>query len=135
MISKSLQNLVLIAVVVLIIHGIEEYVTGFYVVDKVFLFLIAPLVNMSVPQAAFLVFQVMLWILLVVSMLLLRGQAWIFRLLAVLGVILVLEAEHLLIALAIWSYYPGSFTALAFPVLSFLYWKQLLIEWKKQETS
>ncbi|HCB35095.1 MAG TPA: hypothetical protein DEP25_00460, partial [Candidatus Taylorbacteria bacterium] len=108
-----------------ILHGIEEYRTGFYNVDKLYQFIFRPFSEMSGNQVMFITFQIMLWLLLVVSFLLVASERWRLRMIAVLGVVYILELQHIWKAVVSWSYHPGLITALAFPVIGFFFWREL----------
>ena len=131
MITKRLQNIFLISIPLFIAHGLEEYFTGFYKVDSIFYLVFQYFQSMSIFQATFLLFQIMIWILLIVSYLVLTGGKWLLSLMTFLGLIFILEMEHLLKVLVSWDYYPGALTALLFPVIGFFFWKELIINWKQ----
>lgn len=126
MISERLKNIFSISIPVFIAHGLEEYFTGFYNVDGISRFVFSPLESMPVLQATFLLFQIMIWLLLVVSLLLITSEKWQLRLMIIPGLIYIFELHHLWRALMSWNYYPGVITAIAFPIVSFLFWKELL---------
>jgi len=126
MLSKRIQNLFLLSIVLFIAHGIEEYFTGFYNVDTFFKFVFQFFETMSVFQATFLLFQIMVWILLIVSYLLIFKKDWILVLLTILGLVFIFELHHLIKAVMLWEYYPGSIVAIFFPILGFFYWKELI---------
>lgn len=126
MISNRLKNIFVISIPVFVGHGLEEYFKDFYNIDGIFNFMIGPLNAMSMPQATFLLFQIMLWILLVVSALLITSEKWQLRLMIIPGLVYVFELHHIWKAVQMWDYYPGLITALAFPVFAFVFWKELL---------
>jgi hypothetical protein len=129
MIPARLQRLLGWSIAVFVAHGIEEYATGF------------PLVNPSVTiparyfatieQGMFAVFQLLLWLLLVTLFLLVKGQKRLaFRMLAIVGIVQVTEVHHLIAAVVHRGYYPGLATALLFPGLAIVFWRALLREWR-----
>ena len=126
MLSKRIHNLFLISVVIFIAHGLEEYFTGFYDVDNIFKFVFQVFEIMSVPQATFLSFQIMLWILLIISYLLIFKKDWILVLLTIPAVVFIFEIHHLVKSVISWEYYPGSIMAIFFPIIGFFYWKELI---------
>lgn len=73
MLSKKLRNIFIISIPVFIAHGLEEYFTNFYNLDSFSRFAFAPFDNMTVPQATFLLFQIMIWVLLITCALLILG--------------------------------------------------------------
>ena len=132
MISKKLKTIFFVSIPIFIAHGLEEYFNGFYNRDSIFKFFFHYLETISVPQATFLLFQIMLWLLLIVSALLITNGKWQLRLMVVVGLIYIFELHHLWKALMSWDYYPGVITAIAFPVIGFLFWKELLKNYKRE---
>ena|SRR3989344_4647807 len=130
MISQRLKNLFYISIPVFIAHGLEEIFNSFYNVDRIFKFVFGFLETMSVPQATFITFQVMIWIAFIFFAFLIASEKWRLRLMILPGVIYIFEIHHIWKALESWSYYPGVITAIAFPVIGFLFWKELLKNWK-----
>lgn len=108
------------------LHGIEEFVTHFYDIDAHDQLIFGTLSGMSVHGATFVTFQVMLWLLLVVSFLLLLGPKYQFNLLATAGFIYIYELHHIFKAISVGGYYPGLYTSLAFPVIAYFFWKEWL---------
>ena len=124
MISKKIQNLFLIATVLFIAHGLEEYFTGFYKVDSLFHFAFKYYENMDISQATFLVFQIMLWVLLVISYLFIHKRQWTLSLLIIPVLVCLAEIHHLVKAAIRMAYYPGSITALILIIFGYFYWKE-----------
>ena len=130
MISKRLKNIFAISIPVFMAHGLEEYFTGFFDIDNISRFVFSPLETMPVLQATFLLLQIMIWLLLIVSLLLITNVKWQLRLMIIPGLIYIFELHHLWKAVMSWGYYPGSVTAIAFPIIGFLFWKELLKHYK-----
>jgi len=126
MIPQKLKNLFLLSILLFIVHGLEEYFTGFYNTDSHVQFVFAYFAQMAPLQATFLMFQIMLWLLLIVSYLLIRGERWQLWLLLIPGIIFIYELHHFYKALTIGGYYPGLVTALLFPIVGYLYWREWL---------
>lgn len=117
----KLRNIFLLSIPLFILHGMEEYITGFYKVDDILFGHITP----NIAQPAFAIFQVLWWILLVVIYKLSKKK-WGFKLTLFAGLIYIFELHHLIHALFIEkSYYPGVLTATIFPIFAFLFWKQV----------
>jgi len=131
--SNKLKFLFLVSIPIFIVHGVEEYVTGFYNVDSHANFLFGYFYTLPTPQATFLLFQVMLWLALVISALLISGEKWRLRLMVVPGLIYIYELHHFWKAIEIGGYYPGVLTALAFPIVGLFYWGELLKNLKLKE--
>ncbi len=126
MISTRLKNIFAISIPVFIAHGLEEYFTGFYNVDSHFKFMFGYFNTLSTPQAVFLLFQIMLWFILVISVLLISGEKWQLWLMIIPGLIYIYELQHFWKVLTVGGYYPGAITAIAFPIVGFLFWKELI---------
>lgn len=125
-----MRNLFLTAVILWVAHGVEELATGFYAVDSQVKFMFGFTEKLTSLHASFLVFQIMLWLILIVSYLLILGPKSQLRLIIIPGIILVYELYHIYKAVAVGGYYPGLITALGFPIIAFLFWQQLLKEFK-----
>ena len=125
MISRRLTTIFGLSIPLFILHGIEEYRAGFYRSDDLSQFVFGPVGLMEGYQAAFIVFQIMFWLLLIVSFLSLLSEWWRLRLMAVLGLVYVLELRHLWKAFASGSYYPGLITAILLYIAGVFFWKEL----------
>ena len=127
MITNKLRIIFGLSIPLFIAHGIEEFVTGFQVADvlnqRMFGIFFG---NLTSHDIMFITFQTMLWLLLVIAFLLLLGEKWQFRVLAIAGTVYVYELHHVIKAVQIWSYYPGLITALAFPLVAVIFWKEWL---------
>ncbi len=121
MISIRLRNIFLLSIPLFVVHGIEEYLTGFYKVDDI---LFGHLTE-SVAQPAFIIFQVIWWFLLLIIANQIN-QKWAFKALIIVGITYMLEVHHLIHALIAKGYYPGATTALLFPFIAFFFWKEII---------
>ncbi len=130
MISQKLKTIFYISIPVFIAHGLEEIFNGFYNVDWSFKLVFGFLETMSVPQATFIVFQIMIWLAFIVFAFLIASEKWRLRLMLLPGLIYIFELHHIWKTLESGSYYPGVITAIVFPVTGFLFWKELLKNWK-----
>lgn len=127
MISNKLKTIFALSIPLFIAHGIEEFATHFYDTDAWDQAIFGNLFgNLSTHGATFVTFQVMLWLLLIVSYLLISSEQWRFRLMFILGIIFIYELHHLYKAVMLGGYYPGLVTALLFPVIGYFYWRELL---------
>lgn len=79
MMSQKLKTIFIISIPVFIAHGLEEFFNGFYNVDWSFKFVFGFLNTMTVPQATFLVFQIMLWLAFIVFAFLIASEKWRLR--------------------------------------------------------
>ncbi len=130
MISQKLKTIFYISIPVFIAHGLEEFFNDFYNIDWSFKFVFGFLETMSVPQATFLVFQIMLWLAFIVFAFLIASEKWRLRLMVLPGIIYIFELHHIWKTLENLSYYPGVITAIAFPFIAFFFWKELLNNFK-----
>ena len=126
MISKKLKIIFGLSVPVFIAHGIEEYMMRFYDMSPDFLFVFTPLFPMPERQALFLLLQIIVWLMLGISFLLVLGGAWPRRIIILLGLLYIYELHHFIDAFRAGGYAPGLITALIFPVFAFLFWKEFL---------
>lgn len=117
--------------VIFMIHAVEEYITGFYHVDPIIAFVAAHM--QSISQSIFLTLQFMWWILLIVVALLITSKRGQVIVMVLLGLVLIFEFQHLVHAVVVRGYYPGLITALGFPVIAFLYLKELTYLWRKYD--
>lgn len=127
MITNKLKTIFGLSIPLFAAHGIEEFFTGFYKTDAWDMLIFGPFMSMDSHRTMFATFEIMLVLLLTISFLLILNDQWRVRLLAVLGFIYVFEIHHIVKAVQAWSYYPGFITALIFPVITFLFWREF---WK-----
>src|SRR3989338_7212752 len=132
MISPRLKNIFALSIPVFMAHGLEEYFTGFYNIDWSTKLAFGFLNEMSVPQATFLVFQIMLWLALIVFAFLVTSEKWRLRLMFLLGIIFIVELHHPWSVIESWGYYPGAITSIPLLALGFLFWKELLRNYKSR---
>lgn len=131
MISEKFKTLILLSAIFFGLHGAEEYVTGFYQTDSWSRYVFQLFEPMTSLQAAFLMFQIMIGVILIVSYLLLKGGKVILIPAIFLGGIFIFELHHLVKAIEVQDYYPGIITAIAIYLLGFFYWKEFLLIWRK----
>lgn len=127
MISSRLKNIFGLSVLLFIGHGVEEIFTGLYKIDSHVAFMFGKLADLPTMQSLFILFQIMLWVVLIVSYLIIQSEKWRLWLMAIPGIIFIYELHHFYKAFDVGGYYPGLMTALLFPVIGYFYWK----EWVK----
>lgn len=130
MITKKLKTIFIISIPVFIAHGLEEIFNNFYNIDWSTKIVFGFLNEMSVSQATFIVFQIMMWLALIVFAFLIASEKWRLRLLFLPGIIYIVELHHIWAAIRTWDYYPGLVTALPLAILGFFFWKELLKQFK-----
>ena len=131
MISQKLKTIFYISIPVFIAHGLEEILNGFYNVDWSTKIVFGFLNGMSLPQATFVVFQIMLWLALIIFAFLITSEKWRLRLMFLPGIIFLVELHHPGSVITSWSYYPGAITSIPLLIIGFLFWKELLKEFSK----
>ena len=131
MISQKLKTVFYISIPVFIAHGLEEFFNNFYSIVWSTKLVFGFLNEMSVPQATFLVFQIMLWLTLIIFAFLITSEKWRLRLMFLPGMIFIVELHHPWSVITSWGYYPGAITAIPLLILGFLFWKELLSNYKK----
>ena len=126
MITSRLKIIFAFSIPLFILHGIEEFVTHFYDIDIHDQAIFGVLSGLSNHGATFVTFQIMLWLLLIISLLLLLGPKWQFNVLALVGLIYLYETHHIYKAIMVGGYYPGLYTALLFLPIAFFFWREWL---------
>jgi hypothetical protein len=109
-------------------HGLEELWTDFYSIDTHYHALFGVFDDMPVYKATFLLFNLMMWLWLTTSLLLISDSKWQLRLAILPMGLYVFELHHLIDIAKARGYTPGAITGMAFPILAVLYGRQLLID-------
>jgi hypothetical protein len=122
MITRRLRLLTLAGIVLMVLHGVEEWMSGFFSVDPSFEF-VAGLVS-SKEEALFLAFQATWWLLLILFGLLTFSAKWRLRGLGLFGAVMVFEWMHLIPSFRSRAYFPGAITSLLFVPLSIAFWME-----------
>src|SRR3989338_9567853 len=107
MILQKLKNIFLLSILAFIAHGLEEILTGFYNVDSHVAFMFGKLATMPTTQALFILFQIMIWLILIIGYLLILGPKWQLRLMFIPGIAFLYEFHHLYKVFEVGGYYPG----------------------------
>lgn len=129
MISKKLKVLLMISIVIVYLHFFEEIASGFYVNDWIMKYISSHFQNIN--QAQYYASHIT-WILMIVpAALLVLGGKWTLRVLTLYGLFFIFELHHLIDAIRTLSYYPGVVTNIAFEIVGFFYWKELIRNWRK----
>ena len=123
MISTKLKNIFSVSIILFIAHGVEEFFTGFYNIDKSFLLTVGKISN-NLPLV-FILYQIVLWLLLLLAYFFIKKNKWVLPISITLTVFMILELQHLYETLITGKYYPGTYTAVIFPVIAFLFCKEL----------
>jgi len=125
MISSKLRFYILLSIPLFIAHGLEELFTGFADIDPIFANVFA-IFNLPVNGTSFLIFQIAAWIALILIYLKLGQNRWSTFFAVLVGLIYFLELHHIFQSVFRGEYYSGLITALAFPVIGFFFWRELL---------
>ena len=128
--TKKLQQIFLIAIPLFIAHGLEEIYTGFYNIDSHVEFMFGKLGSLPTMQGLFILFQIMIWLMLIIGYLLLLGPKWQLRLMFIPGTVFIYELHHLYKAINAGGYYPGLISAILLYIVGFLFWKELVKNYK-----
>ena len=128
--TSKLKKLFFLGLLLLIAHGLEEIFTGFYNIDYQFHFVFSPLIALPEPQGLFILFQILLWIALLILGLSTISQRWRLRLMIIPAIIFVFEVHHIILAIGIGGYYPGLITAIFLPIVGIFFWRELMKNWK-----
>ncbi|HEU0077755.1 MAG TPA: hypothetical protein VFQ76_08925, partial [Longimicrobiaceae bacterium] len=87
MITPRLRLLTIAGIVLMLLHGVEEWLSGFFRVDPAFEY-VASLVSTK-QEALFVSFQITWWLLLVLFALLTFSAKWRLRGLGLFGAVMV----------------------------------------------
>lgn len=112
--QNKLKRVIGFATFLFIIHGIEEYIAGFYKLDPLFIFLSQTISSLSL-STTFLIFQVLFWLLLIYLFISIKKEKALLWVTILFGLLAIFELEHIVKAIAIRQYYSGAITALTFP--------------------
>ncbi len=130
MISKKLKVLLIISIVIVYLHFFEEVISGFYIHDWIMKYISNHFNNIN--QAQYYGSHIV-WILMIgPAALLALGGKWTLRVLTLYGLFFIFELHHLIDAIRTLTYYPGVITNIAFEIVGFFYWKELLYNWRKR---
>jgi hypothetical protein len=122
----SLKTIMAAAIVLFVVHAVEEFVTGFPDADRSFLWIAELFEGLTLPQSVFILYEICLITLLIAVFAVAFFRVPLKVFFVLLGIVMLLESVHIIAALVMKGYYPGLITALFFPVLSVLYWIRLL---------
>ena len=129
MVSKKLKTLFMLSIVVVYLHFFEEVISGFYLNDWIMKYLSSQF--QTINQAQYYSSHIV-WILMIgPAALLVLGGKWTLRVLTLYGFFFIFELHHLIDAIRTLNYYPGVITNIAFEIIGFFYWKELLVNWRK----
>lgn len=124
MISEKLKNLSLLCIPIFIVHSLEEYFVGFYNINSFYR-------SFSNPQMAFLIIVVISFnLLMIISYILIQKNIGGLILPTLVGLVLIYELIHIYEAIKVGGYYPGLYTGIIFPFLGYLYWRELIRNYK-----
>lgn len=129
MISKKLKTLLLLSIIIVYLHFLEEIVSGFYLNDWIMRYVSSLFQNIN--QAQYYTSHIV-WILMIgPAALLVLGGRWTLGVLTLYGLFFIFELHHLIDSVKILNYYPGVITNIAFEIVGFFYWKELINNWRK----
>ena len=113
MLPATIRTFLLLSIGGLIIHGIEEYIMEFHLIDVSFSYVFSPFFSMPPEQSVFLLYQLFLWILLIVVWCIIGKPKYSIPIfVGLLWILLILESQHLIQTVIEMNYYPWFFSAL-----------------------
>jgi hypothetical protein len=128
-ISNKLKTLLMLSIVVVYLHFLEEIISSFYHNDWIMKYISSLFQNVN--QAQYYASHIV-WILMIgPAALLVLGGRWTLRVLTLYGLFFVFELHHLIDAIRTFNYYPGVITNIAFEIIGIFYWKELIRNWRK----
>ncbi len=130
MISKNLQLLFVLSLLLIAAHGVEETLTEFRRTDP-FVISIANYLG-TTPEMFYWIFHIIWWVLLPSVYIFLRKSDVLLPLLTLFSIVFVFELHHVVKAVIANRYYSGMFTALFYPILGVFFYKELIKNWKEK---
>ncbi len=131
MISTKLKNILILTMLLVAAHAIEENIAGFYAKD---LFIQYPSVYFnSIPQTFYWTSHIMWWLMILIGFFLILGGKWTLRILTLFGSVYFFELHHVIKGILAGQYYPGMLTGAIYPFVGFFYWKELIKNFKGGE--
>jgi len=130
MASKKLQQLFLVSLALIYLHGLEEILTGYQYQDS-FMIFGANLFGTG-PETFYWVSHILFWFALPVLYLAFKNSSFGLVLAGIFGLLFVVEFHHLVKGLVGLGYYPGTITALFYPILGTFFWRQWLKDWRSR---
>lgn len=124
MISNRLRNLFFLSIPIFAAHEAEEFIGEFWKVDPVTNF--ASSFFESIPQAIFIAWNFEFLLFLGVIAFLIKGGRWPLRMFTILGLLFLMELNHLVRFLFTFQYYPGMITAFMLIIVGLFFWKELI---------
>jgi len=131
MISKRLNTIFFLSLGLMYAHGFEEVLTGFQHTDS-FVIFGANLFN-TTPESVYWVFHILWWSSVPILFFVFRKKSFVFPLLALFGIVFLVETHHLIKAVLVKSYYPGMITAFFYPIAGFFFYRELIRKWRGSE--
>lgn len=128
MISKRLKYIIFIALVLIYTHGLEEIFTGFYLNDSTMKFL-GDYFNIT-GESFYWISHAIWWIVLPLLAYVVVVKGKMLWLLVLFGLVFFIELHHFAKAIFARSYYPGMLTAILYPIIGIIYWRELFKNYK-----
>lgn len=131
MISYKLKQIFLLSLVLIYAHGLEEVIGGFQHFDS---FMVAGARYFgTTPEFFYWISHLIFWISLPTLFLIFRNKKPGLLLISIFGLIYFVELHHVIKGFIARSYYPGMITALFYPVVGLIFWKQLIKDWQAKK--
>lgn len=121
---NKIQKIILITLFVSIIHAIEEYFTNFHNIDSSVL-VFSKLFHIN-TLSGWIIIQFALYLFYIISLLFLLKKKVSALFVLFFSVILIIELSHFYYAIILGHYYPGLITAIAFPIIGSLFYREYL---------
>jgi hypothetical protein len=119
----------MLSIGIVYLHFFEEIISGFYLNDWIMKYISS--LFKDINQAQYYASHIT-WILMIgPASLLVLGGKWTLRVLTLFGLFFIFELHHLIDAIRTLNYYPGVITNIMLEIVGFFYWKELLVNWRK----
>lgn len=130
MISNKLERIFLISLFLIYIHGVEEIIGGFQHFDSFMIF--GAKYFSTTPEMFYWISHLIWWFSVPLIFIVFKKYRFILLIMAIYGTVFIIEFHHVIKAFIAKSYYPGTITALFYPLIGFFYWKELLKNWRSK---
>jgi hypothetical protein len=124
MISKRFKKILILLIIAIYLHGLEEIVSGFYHNDWIMNYFSS--MFSSIPQAQYYASHIVWWLMIGPALLLALGGKIRLYVLTFFGFFFFIELHHLIDAIKAMNYYPGVITNIAMEIIGIFYWKEII---------
>lgn len=129
MVTEKLKKIFLLTLIPVYLHGIEEVYTNFPRIDS-FMQIGASYLQITSEQFYWF-FHIPFWVSLPFLYILFNKKKIALFLFSLFGLFFLVELHHMVKAINAKGYYPGLLTSLVYPIIGIFYYKELMINLRK----